>query len=779
MSRKILLFCSVCFIAVACQQPDQANDDLSKFIPSLESLSGQWVSVDTVDMEPSLRNFRAQALTNKDMTSLSWFASAPFSGGYHTGVMKVNGAVPTVTHFRWQPYQALRRSVSDKLEVNSSTRMVPDKNIIMWEVKLTNTSAEEQPYDVSIDHIGFISKYDQQEWQWWYPYPTLTGQTTKRDDVLENMRDYIGTGKNNDEKVVEELINGRPTKTRKKSEWPSDQEVLSSKKYSTKKSENQLFISDSETTAKSAYGFDSVPDSLVQSNAGGTSFWKFSLKPGESKIIRFAFVWGDDDAAVKQTLQNTTANFDKAWSNVQSDWGSRWNEIFKPNNELLSGTFPILESDDSVANRVYYTGPLTMLYLTNTNLPQHKKVFLTGGPRWGASITFFWDITEWSTLWAVVDPEMMKEHLTSWVSIDPSKYFGQDNFKGGGVGNGYSANYWALFQMMRAYITVSGDKEFLNQVIEGKTVLQHLEHYALNWKKLSIYDESKNMDDAYKLADFGADEWNLLECVPTYKHIVPSFNAGYIWMMRETAAFHELSGNTTRATELKTEADAMIQRLLKLYAGNGVWNSLYPDGRKIEVRHCLDFMFLGRYLPNDIPANIKDEMMAFTYRELITDNWMRAQSLQDVAAKDSDRPDHGPLGAFDGWPAGTMDALAQLGYPDKALNFYHAIELVTHEGIWAQAHELWGDDKLNNNAAVRIAKRGWHNRESSSGIAMSQVMLKNFFGFYPSADGNPLRTNTNWNFNGKLHHVKYQGKYYTLDATSGKTVMVEEAELKQ
>jgi hypothetical protein len=415
-----------------------------------------------------------------------------------------------------------------------------------------------------------------------------------------------------------------------------------------------------------------------------------------------------------------------------------------------------------------------MLYLMHNNLPQHKKVFLTGGPRWGASITFYWDITEWSTLWAVVDPEMMKEHITSWIGIDPSKYYGQDNFNGKGVGNGYSANYWALFQMIRAYVTTSGDTAFLSQGVEGKTVLEHLEHYATNWQRISIYDPAKGMDDVYKLADFGSDEWNLLECVPTYKHIVPSFNAGYIWMMRETAAFHRQAGNLQRANELEQEAREMVKRLLKLYAGNGVWNSLYPDGRKIEVRHCLDFMFLGRYLPDDIPAEIKMEMMDFVYRELITDKWMRAQSMSDVAAKDSDRPDHGPLGAFDGWPAGTMDALVQLGYPGKALDFYHVIEPVTNEGIWAQAHELWGENKWEKNADVRIAKRGWHNRESSGGISISQVMLKDFFGFYPSVEGDPLREIKGWKFPGKLHHVKYKGKYYTIDATGQEVEMSEE-----
>ena len=773
MIRNVIVV-SALLMVVSCQTKEMTKVAEQTHVPTLASLSPQWVSVDTVDMEPSLRNFRAQALTNKDMTSLSWFASAPYAGGYHTGVMSIDETVPTVTHFRWQPHQALRKSKFGDLDLLSTTRMVPDKDIILWEVSIKNNGTSKATHNVKIDHIGFISKFPDQEWQWWYPYPTLNGAMTKRDDVIENMRDHIGTGKTQTQQVVEELINGRPVKTSKLATWPSDKQILEAEEFKTSQSQKTLAITDSQTDAISVYSIIDEPAEIKTSNSGGTSNWSIELSPGEEKVIRFGLSWGDNEQNVKRNLPTDEALFLEMWDNIEPTWNERWAEIFKPNNKILSGAFPTLETEDSLAAKVYYTGPLTMLYLMHNNLPQHKKVFLTGGPRWGASITFFWDITEWSTLWAVVDPEMMKEHLKSWIGIDPSKYYGQDNFNGNGVGNGYSANYWALFQMIRAYVTISGDTDFLKQNVEGKTVLGHLEHYATNWQRISIYDSTKGMDDVYKLADFGSDEWNLLECVPTYKHIVPSFNAGYIWMMRETAAFHRQAGNLQRANELEEEASAMVQRLLKLYAGNGVWNSLYPDGRKIEVRHCLDFMFLGRYLPDDIPSDIKKEMMDFVYRELITDKWMRAQSMSDVAAKDSDRPDHGPLGAFDGWPAGTMDALVQLGYPDKALDFYHVIEAVTNEGIWAQAHELWGENKWEKNADVRIAKRGWHNRESSGGISISQVMLKNFFGFYPSVHGEAIRQNADFKFPGKLHHVKYKGKYYTIDATGEKVEMTEE-----
>jgi hypothetical protein len=742
-------------------------------IPSLGEVSGVWVSADTADMEPSIRNFRGQALLNRDMTSLSWFVSAPYSGGYHTGVLRIQGEAPKVSRFRWLPHQAIRQGELDGWKLFSTVKMLPDRDVILWQVNVTNAAEQAREMDLSLDLIGFIAKYGG-DWQWWYPYPKLDGTTTIRDEEVENVRRHIGSPRNYSDERVVELIDGKPTSTSKKAQWPSDADILASERFTAERRGDVLLISDLESDALTAFALVQKPDRLELKHSGGTAHWKRTLQAGESYTLSYLMAYGDQEEKLLDHTHRWISGFDSTFASVEGVWEERWQSLFRPGNKLISGCFPVLDTEDELARKVYYTGPLTLLYLMHTNLPEHEKVFLTGGPRWGASITFFWDITEWSSLWAVVDPEMMKEHLSAWIYIDPSKHYGKDNFGGQGVGNGYSANYWALFQMIRSYVTTTRDFEFLDQVMDNKTVLEHLESYALNWKKLAPYGQPGYEDDRYKLADFGDDEWNLLECVPTYKHIVPSFNAGYIWMMRETADFLEQGGNMDRADSLRNEAEEMIGRLLQLYAGEGVWNSLYPHGEEIEVRHCLDFMFLGRYIPQDIPEVIREEMLTFLYEELITDRWMRAQSLKDVAAAHSDRPDHGPLGAFDGWPAGTMDALAQMGYPGKALDFYHAIEPVTYEGCWAQAHELWGEHKLEKNSRVRIAQRGWHNRESSGGISLSQVMLKNFFGFYPRVEGSPVMDPGPLDFSGKLYHVRYGGEYYTLTSKQGKISMKKE-----
>lgn len=764
------------FNLTGCKNNKSGQVGISDNIPSLEYLSGVWVSTDTVEMEPSIRNFRGQALVNRDMTSISWFASAPYSGGYHTGTLRINGKTPKVSTWRWQPYQALRKGNINRLDILSSTRMLFDKDAVMWQVEITNNDTVAQDLSLDLDLIGFISKYGG-DWQWWYPYPKMSGMVTKRDEETENIREHLGEPVYEKEGMSWELVNGKPALQKILMKWPSDNQILNCQKYSSIKEDNSVFIHDTETDAVTSFCIITVPDRLEAKNSGATASWACKLAPGETKTIKYLMTYGDNVETMKLNLADWSANFDARFNGIKNSWEEKWETIFKPGNSFISGCFPVLETDDTLAKKVYYTSPLTMLYLINTNLPEHKKVFLTGGPRWGATITFFWDITLWSTLWAAVDPVMMKEHISSWIKIDPSKYYGKDNFGGKGVGNGYSANYWALFQHIRDYIAVSGDYDFLNDTIADRTILQHLEDYSMNWKKISIYGTEGCTDDIYKLADFGDDEWNLLECVPTYKHIVPSFNVGYAWMMRETAKFYQHMGDKQKADSLNLQASEMIQRILKLYAGNGVWNSLYPGNKKIEVRHCLDFTFFGKYIPDDVPPAIKSEMIAFLYRELMTDHWMRAQSLSDIAADKSDRCDHGPFGAFDGWPVDVMDALTLMGYPQKALDFYHAVEPVTYEGIWAQAHELWGENKRNSKAMVRIAERDWCNRESASGVAFAQTMLKDFFGFYPQIDGKAITARDNFQFKGKLYHVYYKNEYYTIEYISGKPVMKKEKTL--
>jgi len=73
-------------------------------------------------------------------------------------------------------------------------------------------------------------------------------------------------------------------------------------------------------------------------------------------------------------------------------------------------------------------------------------------------------------------------------------------------------------------------------------VLERLRVLTTNWKKLL-----RPPTDIWRYGEAP----NLLECVPTYIHKVPSFNAADVWMMREFAGILQAVGNPDEARECR------------------------------------------------------------------------------------------------------------------------------------------------------------------------------------------------------------------------------------
>jgi hypothetical protein len=65
----------------------------------------------------------------------------------------------------------------------------------------------------------------------------------------------------------------------------------------------------------------------------------------------------------------------------------------------------------------------------------------------------------------------------------------------------------------------------------------------------------------------------------------------------------------------------------------------------VEMRHCYDFATVGRFMAADLPPTVRHEMVEFVQHELLIEKWMRGQSMLDVAAANSDGPNHDPVGA--------------------------------------------------------------------------------------------------------------------------------------
>ena len=509
------------------------------------------------------------------------------------------------------------------------------------------------------------------------------------------------------------------------------------------------------------------PDSVTNDNGVVRWKWNVALPAGGKKEI--GFIAGDGHAVDSQKVQADVTRWRKHFSaeldSFKKCWERRWADAFTPGNKHFSGSLPVLVTDNVALKRNYYMGIVTMLELERTQFPVHPRSFITSGER-APGTQFYWDASMQSTVWALLEPAGMKAALRCWLVQNPRSgqviYLTDTNGFDVEVHDhitGYAFNACTIFKTTMDYLRVTGDTNFLDEKLEdGKTVLQRMDEMATDWKTLVQPDSP--------LADYGRNE-NLLECAPAYIGRVASCNAQDVWMMHQDAALQELKGNAVRARELRDDAEKLLPAVLSLYkSGDGIWYGLHNDGKRVELRHCVDYIYVGNALANDLTPDMRCEMTDFVKRELLTRDWMRAMSLDDAAAAISDRPDHGPMGAYDGWPALTVGTMWRLGFPNDAFDFYCRTAEVTKEGPFAQAREFYGPQRDQYDAPVRIAEREGCMKECISGAAFADVVVNTFFGFAPSLDGKNILTDpqTPRPFTGKLLNVSTRGKKFTISA---------------
>ena len=510
------------------------------------------------------------------------------------------------------------------------------------------------------------------------------------------------------------------------------------------------------------------PDSVMKETNGVGWNWAVELPPGGK--VTLGFVAGDDKASpTAQTdarVADWAAHFDAVMDECKSVWEQRWADAFTPGNKHFSGNLPVLKTGEAALARNYYMGALTMLELERTQFPVSPRSFITSGER-GDGIQYYWDASMQATAWALLEPAGMKATLRRWLvqnarsgahtSVTAAHGYDTNHYD---KITGYAFNACTIFKTADEYLRVTGDRAFLDERLEDdQTVLGHLDAFATDWETLP--------KGPHGLVDYGQNG-NLLECAPAYINCVPSLNAQDVWMMRRAAQWHALHGEAARAKELEAKAAAFLPAVLCLYkSGMGVWNAYHMDGALVELRHCVDFIYIGDALENDLTPMQKSEMNAFVKRELFTRDWMRAMSLQDASADHSTRPDHSPTGAYDGWIPLTVGAMWRLGDPKDAFDFYCRTAVVTKEGPFAQAREFYGPNKKGFDAPVRVALRGGCMKECISGGAFADVVVNTFFGFSPSPDGSALISDpqTPRPFQGRLTGIRCRRQLLQLTAS--------------
>lgn len=663
---KAFIIAALMFVGGPVLALTRTNDSsVLRSIPTMDELAGKWLDASTLLAMPAMNNADGSAEASRGMLSVDNLSFPPVTMTGNTGTLTIGGRPTTLEQTRWYPYQVLRKGREVNLAIETAVRMVYDNRALLFHLVLTNDGTTEQVFKVGVNLTANTSEHS--HWGWQIPRP-------EEPDRFSAV-------------AVED---GRT-----------------------------LLLKDSEGQLANCFSFEKKPDQLKANAHSGEAIWNVVLQPGQRMTVNYSLAVGYKDEQVQKLSEQLAENFESAFRQVKTDWQNRFDAMFTPHNKYFSGYLPTLVTSDSDMSRMYYMSAASLLCMLRTGFPIAPRVYVSNSPQSNCTMVYFWDTSEWATTFALLDPAMLKEYLRSWISKGIYDGYSEEYLTGTLQGPWYSANDLSIFRLINAYLNVTGDTSFLKEKIAGKTVLEHLLEIATHWKSL--------VRPGHTLADYGGAS-NLLECVPTYINEVASFNAANVEFMRRVADIEDVYGSKSVAARLRREADHLYSAVLKLYVpGKGIWYTIHSDGKRVPVHTVFDFATVGLTIGQDLPDSVRAQMLHFVESELITKHWMRALSLTDEAASASNRPDHGPMGAYCAWPAETMRVMCLFGKYKTALDFLNNCTAVTYEGPFSQSREMLG---RSDSSTVRIAPAP-QPYNASNGVSFVEAILRGFFGYRP------------------------------------------------
>ena len=490
--------------------------------------------------------------------------------------------------------------------------------------------------------------------------------------------------------------------------------------------------------------------------------FNLDLKPGESTTLYYISVIGETHQKVQGQYDSLIQSHKTEKQKTRDYWNAELRAIFTPGNARYSGSLPVLETRDEDILRMYLISILSVVYFKRDNPNSiYGRAYDTLMPKYWQTVTFIWDYALSSFIHALLDPQIMKKYLEKWMLLDIYKHFGTEYLTGSAVGNWYAANDFNMMVILNDYLRWNGDYNWLQSEIKekssgpAKSVLDFVYQYATSWKRF----KSKN-----GLADYGEIN-NLLECVSTYIHEVASLNAANVFNMRTAGKIIDIAGQKDKSKSLYNQASQLVEEVQNLYAdGKGYWNTRFPDGTQVDVRHCYDFFTILNTIGDDLSSKQKDEMVRFFQQEFQTQLWMRALAPSDNNAMFSVRPDHQWDGAYPAWPAQSLKALYKIGKEDLAFKWLKGLTKSFNQGPLCQAHFV--EDVVDpEDGGARKSPFDYPYQTDwacSGGGSWVSVVIESIFGVKAELGGGISANPSFADFDPKaeLHDLVYQGKKY-------------------
>jgi hypothetical protein len=689
-------------------------------------------------------NRRAEAKACKDPVAYRFFQSHPLATaeGNHaqiylrlaaTDSIRPLGELGVPVTYVWRPDRIERSMRYGELDFTSVTRVAAGRDAILIGLELRNRSTGQTVApDLFLRLLSGVEKLqDTSVWN-----TVASPLATTRYDESRRAFVFLGPGG----AVGVQGIDQTPVNPRSSvavAEWVSDGDM-------------RLIVSNKVKSPSAYAGF-------------GLSV---RIPPGGLWCMRFVHVIGDDEQSALADFDALIRGFDAESERADRDWEQEIAAAFTPGNERFSGCLPTLRNVAEPIERAYLAGVSNLLFMkrdpTGGVLPRaYKSISPRSGPT-----CWLWENEQAAPSLALLDPQYLRGLSGVCMQSDIHRGWAVNYLTGGMLGTTYSVNDYALFMTAFEYLRFTHDTEWLDERLGTATVAEHLRRCATSFRS-----RSRNGS----ITDYGAAR-NLLECVPTYEHGVASLNAANAWMCRQLIDILQDRLAPADRDALGQEAASIAADVLgRLLTADGSFCCLYPDGHLQRVAHCYDFAVVSAALEPDLTASMRDSMIGFFLRELMTPSWMHALSESDPAAALNFRTDHSATGAYSSWPAQCIRALGRAGRHEEIIRWLGVgnpsggIAGVARQGPYGQGVFHGGPGSLLEGGAARKAPDDAPHYEEwidLAGGAFVWAILEAVFGLRVPLNGPVSVARAAWDLvpDARIENLVVGGTLYSVDS---------------
>ncbi|MEI6578353.1 MAG: hypothetical protein WCN92_02685 [Eubacteriales bacterium] len=421
------------------------------------------------------------------------------------------------------------------------------------------------------------------------------------------------------------------------------------------------------------------------------------------------------------------------------------------------------EFDASDKRLVSFYNRSLVHYLTNRwRVPEFalNPYYSTGSIKGGCLLSYLWDFSEGWELHPLFDPTALKEHMKQYLKIDITSCFSFDPILGDAVGPWYPVNQEKIIGLIYYYILLTGDAAFLNENVNGKTVLDWAVYHAAFWDKESSEAE---------LYDYGLEGEHHLELRRGYPYngVMPDLNArryqGYMWA-------YELAGIAGRKAQYLCERAEKLKALVKegLWDSQGKWFDFISEGKRDKRYTVQMFKLIGSGILDTEELN--GLLSHLTEDEFLSRFGLNSLSKKDQAYDPADIDNGGP-GSCSVFPPQIVERLYKAGLPE------YAEDILKRILWWGERVPYWGDSFVADHIDYRSDTPL---QCTIGGVVGAQMIIFGMFGVSVMQDGNIIFKPNPPSFSRdiSLKGLKIKGKAFDITVT-GKTFTLSTGNIAQ